>query len=66
MRWAGGGASYVMSLTLLLLGLMHTCTWNILWDALFCCSGGAFLIQRSLNKLAFSVREGKYKTHDVM
>ena len=35
-------------------------------EALVCCSGGAILIQRPLNKLAFSVREDKYKTHDVM
>ena len=49
-RWAGGGASSIMSLR----------------KALVCCSGGAFLIQRPLNKLAFSVREDKYKTHDVM
>ena len=27
----GSGAPYVMSLMLLLLGLMHTCIWNIVW-----------------------------------
>ena len=65
-RWAGDGASSIMSLAMLLLGLMKKCAWNILREALVCCSGGAFLIQRPLNKLAFSVREDKYKTHDVM
>ena len=56
-RWAGGGASSIMSLAMLLLGLMKKCAWNILREALVCCSGGAFLIQRPLNKLALSVRE---------
>ena len=65
-HYAGGGASSIMLLAMLLLGLMKKCAWNILREALVCCSGGAFLIQRPLNKLAFSVREDKYKTHDVM
>ena len=42
-----------MPLAMLLLGLMKKCAWNILREALVCCSGGAFLIQRPLNKLAF-------------
>ncbi len=65
-HYAGGGASSIMLLAMLLLGLMKKCAWNILSEVLVCCSGGAFLNQRSLNKLAFSVREDKYKTHDVM
>ena len=29
-RWAGGGASSIMSLAMLLLGLIKKCAWNIL------------------------------------
>ena len=37
-HYAGGGASSIMLLAMLLLGLMKKCAWNILREVLVCCS----------------------------
>ena len=57
MHWAGGGASLIMYLAMLLLYIFPGEVPVVHFSGLRC--GGAFLIQRSLNKLVFPMKEGE-------